>query len=58
MLSELKHHPIASRLGQRRSDLVHQPLDPLIVAGPWLLAGGLAYAAVRRLLKSGWRRRR
>ena len=60
VLSELRRHPIASRFGQGRADLAHQPLDPLIVAGPWLLAGGLAYAALRALRgseTSGRRRR-
>jgi hypothetical protein len=49
--AELTHHGLASRFGQRRADLSHQPLDPVIVAGPWLLAGGLAYAAVRALFR-------
>ena len=49
VLSELKAHPIASRLG--RSDVRHQVLDPLLVAGPWVL-GGLAVVALgRRLLR-------
>ena len=39
--SELTHHGIASRVGRRRADLIHQPLDPVNVAGPWLLAGYL-----------------
>jgi hypothetical protein len=30
------HPPRASsRIGRKRTDLVHQPLDPVIVAGPW-----------------------
>lgn len=60
VLSEPGRHPISSRFGQRRTDLVHQPLDPLIVAGPWLLAGGLAYAALRALRgsRASGRRRR
>jgi hypothetical protein len=48
VLSEVSRHGIASRFGQRRADRTHQPLDPFIVAGPWLLAaGGLAYAAIK-----------
>jgi len=51
--SELSHHGIFSRVGKKRADLVHQPLDPIIVAGPWIAAGGLAYVGVKRLLKGG-----
>ncbi|MCU1629507.1 MAG: hypothetical protein JWP64_4456 [Pseudonocardia sp.] len=51
VLSEFSHHGIASRLGQKRADLNHQPLDPIIVGGPWILAGGLVYAACRALKK-------
>jgi hypothetical protein len=53
VLSEFRHHPIASRFRQKRTDLVHQPLDPVIVAGPWVLAGGLAYAGIKRLRRTG-----
>jgi len=49
VLSELKAHPIASRLG--RSDVRHQVLDPLLVAGPWVLGGLAAVALGRRLLR-------
>jgi len=52
VLSELSRKGLASRLGQRRADLSHQGLDPIIVAGPWLLAGVLGYAAVRRVTRS------
>jgi hypothetical protein len=52
VLSEVKHHPIASRFGQKRTDLVHQPLDPVIVAGPWVAAGALAYVGVRRIVRA------
>src|SRR5688572_6161135 len=48
-LSERRRHGVSSRLGQRRSDLVHQPLDPVIVAGPWIAGGVLALRGVRRL---------
>ena len=45
--SELSHHGLRSRLGTGRTDLVHQPLDPLIVAGPWVVAGGAVLVGVR-----------
>jgi hypothetical protein len=46
--SEFSRHGIASRYGKRRADTGHHLLDPVIVAGPWVLVGGLAIAAVRR----------
>ena len=49
--SELSPHGISSRLGKKRADLVHQPLDPIIVAAPWIVGGGLAYVGVKRLVK-------
>jgi hypothetical protein len=33
--------------------VVHQTMDPIIVAGPWLLAGGVVFLAVRSLIRSG-----
>jgi hypothetical protein len=52
VLSEFSRKGVASRVGQRRADLSHQSLDPIIVAGPWVLvAGGLGYAAVRGIRK-------
>jgi len=47
--SEFSHHGIASRLGRNRADVKHQLLDPVIVAGPWLAVGGLAYSRLRKL---------
>src|SRR5215218_9334851 len=35
--SEFTHGGLSSRLRRKHTDLAHQPLDPLIVAGPWLL---------------------
>ena len=55
VLAEFSHHGIGSRLGGKRADLAHQSLDPILVAGPWLVAGGVAYTAVARLAR---RRRR
>ena len=47
VLSEFSHHGIRSRVGQKRADLAHLPLDPVIVAAPWVVAGGAAYSVVR-----------
>jgi hypothetical protein len=49
--AELKHGGLTERLGRARSDPRHHVLDPLIVLGPWLLAGWGAVALVRRLLR-------
>jgi hypothetical protein len=51
VLSELRRHGLRSRLGRHRADVRHQALDPVVVAGPWVLAGAGAYAVVRRLAK-------
>jgi hypothetical protein len=51
VLSELTHHPIASRFGQKRADLTHLWVDPVVVAGPWVAAGGAAYAVARSLAR-------
>jgi hypothetical protein len=52
VLSEFTHHGLASRMGSRRADLVHQPLDPIIVMGPWVAAAGGAVAGVRGLVRT------
>jgi hypothetical protein len=49
VLSEIRRHGLSSRLGRRRADVTHQALDPVIVAGPWLVAAALGYSVVRRL---------
>jgi hypothetical protein len=50
--SEFTHHGIKSRFGTRRTDLVHQPLDPVIVVGPWVAAAGATYGGVKSLIKA------
>jgi hypothetical protein len=50
--AEFTHHGVSSRIGRRRTDLVHQPLDPVIVAGPWVAAAGAAVAGGRALVRS------
>jgi hypothetical protein len=52
VLSEFKRHGLSSRLGQNRADVKHQPLDPMIVAGPWVAAAGVAYKSARALTRS------
>jgi hypothetical protein len=52
VLSEFTHHGVASRVGKGRADVVHQPLDPIIIAGPWVVAAGAAYAGGRALVRS------
>jgi len=51
IMSEFRRHGLASRLGQRRADVRHQMLDPLIVGAPWVLAGGAVYVVARRMLR-------
>jgi hypothetical protein len=54
--TEFHRHGIDSRIGKHRADVVHQTMDPIIVAGPWLLAGGVVFLAMRSLIRSGGRR--
>jgi hypothetical protein len=51
VLSEFSHHGIASRVGQKRADLAYQPLDLIIVAAPWVVAGGVVYSVLKGLAK-------
>jgi hypothetical protein len=50
--SEFTHHPIGSRFGTKRTGLLHQTLDPVIVAGPWLAGGGMVFLGARRLARA------
>jgi len=45
--SEFSRHGFASRYGKKRADAGHHLLDPVIVAGPWVLVGGLVVAGVK-----------
>jgi hypothetical protein len=51
ILGELSRHPVASRRGQGRVDLFHQPLDLVLITAPWVLTGVAGYRTVRRLMK-------
>jgi hypothetical protein len=53
--SEFSRHGLSSRFGKKRADVKHHVVDPVIVAGPWVVAGGLVYKAVKAVLR---RRRR
>jgi len=48
VLSEFKAHGLSSRLGQKRADVVHHAMDPVIVAGPWVAGAAVVYKGVRR----------
>lgn len=47
--AEASHHPIRSRAG--RVDVRHQVLDPLVVVGPWVVAGVVVYRATRAVVR-------
>jgi hypothetical protein len=49
--SEFSRHGISSRYGKKRADTGHHLLDPVIVAGPWVLVCGLIVAGVKALLR-------
>jgi hypothetical protein len=49
ILSEFRHHPIASRLGRGRADVKHMPLDPILVGAPWVVRGAAVLVLVRAL---------
>jgi hypothetical protein len=38
-------------VGKKRADLTHQPLDVIIIAAPWVVAGGAVYRVLKRLRK-------
>ncbi len=49
ILAEPRRHPVASRRG--RVDVRHQPLDAVLVAGPWLLGAVAVVQAVRAVAR-------
>ena len=55
VLSERRRRPIASRFGRGRADLKHMWMDPLLVAGPWLLAGDAVVWGVIKAAKAAKR---
>lgn len=49
--SELTSGPVRSRVGRKRADLSHTWIDPFIVAGPWVVVGGLLAVSLRALVR-------
>lgn len=49
ILSEPARHGLPSRFGSKRADVNHQWIDPILVGGPWVVAGLGAAAAIRTL---------
>jgi hypothetical protein len=46
--AEFTHNGIRSRFGRKRVDVKHMWIDPVIVAGPWILAVYLMRRALKR----------
>lgn len=51
VLGERGRRPVASRFGRGRVDLAHTWLDPILIAGPWLLSAFVAVRLVRRAFR-------
>jgi hypothetical protein len=51
VLAEAGHHPLSARYGVGRADVKHSWLDPILVFGPWVLAGVLAVRTVARMAR-------
>jgi hypothetical protein len=51
ILSEPSHRAISSRFGQKRSDLKHIWIDPIVVAGPWVLAAGITFTVLKAVTR-------
>jgi hypothetical protein len=49
VLSEFKRGGLSSRIGRKRADPAHLPLDPIIVAGPWITAAAGVAIGVRAI---------
>jgi hypothetical protein len=48
--AEFTHHGWSSRVGKKRSDVKHAWLDPIVVAGPWVLAGVVTVRLLSRAI--------
>jgi hypothetical protein len=50
--AEFTHGGLSSRLGRKRTDTVHQALDPVVVAGPWVATVAGAVLGARKLVRA------
>jgi len=50
IMAEFTHKGYSSRVGQHRSDLKHQAIDPFLQVGTILLAGGIAFMVGRAVV--------
>jgi hypothetical protein len=57
VLGEFGRHPIASRLRPGRIDGKHTWMDPILVLGPWVLAGVLVFRVGRAIVRPARARR-
>ncbi|MFG6475263.1 hypothetical protein ACFXP7_02640 [Microbacterium sp. P06] len=51
VLGEIGRRPLASRFGRGRADLRHAWIDPILVAGPWVLGAWAVVRVLRRLAR-------
>ncbi|MER7798258.1 hypothetical protein [Microbacterium sp. NPDC096154] len=51
VLSEKRRHGISSRFGSKRADVKHHWIDPILVAGPWVLAAWSVVALLGRMIR-------
>jgi len=51
ILSEGRRHGLRSRYGRGRADIKHNWMDPIVVAGPWVLAGVVVALGVRAAVR-------
>ncbi len=49
--SEVTYHGLASRIGKKRVDVVHHPLDPIVVAAPPVAVSVIVFRLVRAIAR-------
>jgi hypothetical protein len=50
VLTEVREGGIRARLEANRADRSHQWIDPILVAGPWVVGGWLGYRVLKRVV--------
>jgi hypothetical protein len=51
VLSETKPGVFASRFKGSRADVKHQWIDPILIAGPWVLAGVATFLIAKKAVR-------